>query len=82
MADWQRSAEFAQWPGCGECRYLDLGNIACAAYPNEIPLPIMSGEVDHMVERPGQTPGILFEPRAAVSRPHQRPGRRTVMRPR
>ena len=32
-----------------------------AAYPVRIPLPIVSGQVDHMVPRPGDH-GILFEP--------------------
>jgi hypothetical protein len=32
------------------------------AYPKGIPLPIISGEVDHMVLRPGQVGDIVFEP--------------------
>ena len=33
----------------------------CVAYPNGIPLPIASGEIDHLILRPGQEGEILFE---------------------
>lgn len=33
----------------------------CPAFPNGIPFPIIAGQADHYVERPGQVPGILFD---------------------
>jgi hypothetical protein len=35
------------------------------AYPTQIPIPIASGEVDHLVVRPGQVGDTVFEPRPA-----------------
>jgi hypothetical protein len=33
----------------------------CAAFPDRIPLAIFSGEVDHLVVRPGQIGDTVFE---------------------
>jgi hypothetical protein len=44
-----------------KCRHFDRRTRRCAAYPDRIPLPIASGEVDHRVTRPGDH-GIQFEP--------------------
>ena len=35
--------------------------MTCAAYPERIPISIASGEVDHLVVRPGQVGDIVFE---------------------
>jgi hypothetical protein len=37
--------------------------MSCAAYPDRIPLAIASGEVDHLVVRPGQVGDTVFAPR-------------------
>ena len=58
-ADWEPSPLYASWPGCRKCRHFRGTHFA--VYPVRIPLPIVSGQVDHMVPRPGDH-GILFEP--------------------
>ena len=60
MADWERSDEFEEWPGCRWCAHYD--RMRCKAYPERIPLIIASGEVDHLVVRPGQAGTVVFEP--------------------
>ena len=48
--------------GCENCRHFDaLGRPRCAAFPDGIPLPILSGEVAHDRPLPGDH-GIRFEP--------------------
>jgi len=37
--------------------------MTCAAYPLRIPIVIASGEMDHLVVRPGQVGDTVFEPR-------------------
>ena len=49
--DWKPSAQYASWPGCRKCRHFQ--GTHCDAYPIRIPPPIISGQVDHMVPRPG-----------------------------
>lgn len=51
------ASEFQGGIGCGHYR---AGK--CQAYPERIPLAIVSGEVDHMVKRPGQAGDTVFEP--------------------
>jgi hypothetical protein len=36
------------------------GRAHCAAYPDGIPFAIASGQVDHLVPRPGQVGDIVF----------------------
>jgi len=55
---WDRSADYERWPGCRYCLHWRSG--ACAAYPDRIPLPILSGEVDHLIPRPGQVGDVTF----------------------
>jgi hypothetical protein len=63
MADWERSSGFKDWPGCLGCAYRHWqGKRFCPAYPNGIPFPIASGQVDHLVPRPGQVGEIVYEP--------------------
>ena len=47
------------WPGCRYCVHWRAGR--CAAYPERIPLVILSGEIDHLVPRPGQIGTTTFE---------------------
>jgi hypothetical protein len=58
--NWEPSDCFEDWQGCRGCLHYTRGR--CAAYPNGIPLALISGVADHMIPRPGQVPGILFEP--------------------
>ena len=60
MTDWEPSALYDDWQGCLGCARYRHGR--CDAYPDGIPLNILSGEVDHMVVRPHQVDEILFEP--------------------
>jgi hypothetical protein len=61
--NWERSVPLtARWGSCRTCRHL-RGDMSCAAYPDRIPLVIASGEVDHLVVRPGQVGDTVFEPR-------------------
>ena len=48
------------WGGCRACRHLQSGT-RCIAFPDRIPLVIFSGEVDHLVPRPGQVGNTVFE---------------------
>ena len=58
--NWEPSKRFGEWQGCIGCAHYRHGK--CAAYPAGIPLLILSGEVDHMVKRPGQVNDTVFEP--------------------
>ena len=58
--DWEPSPRFDEWQGCRGCAL--YRRACCVAYPNGIPLMILSGEVDHMVPRPGQAGDTVFEP--------------------
>lgn len=63
--DWKPSGKYNDWLGCAECQHFAEG--ICVAYPRGIPILIGSGEVDHMVKRPGQTGETLFEPKEAAA---------------
>lgn len=78
MSDWDPSERFDEWQGCIGCARYRRGR--CDAYPNGIPLPILSGAVDHLVPRPGQVGSAIFEPldiawwrRTGERRPAARP---------
>lgn len=60
MSTWDRAERFEEWPGCRFCAHYN--RMRCVAYPERIPLIIASGEVDHLVPRPGQTGATVFEP--------------------
>src|SRR3712207_3768602 len=63
MADWERSIPRTErWGGCRQCLHF-RPDTTCAAYPHRIPIAIASGEVDHLVVRPGQVGDIVFAPR-------------------
>jgi hypothetical protein len=60
MADWNRSSKSKDFGGCRACVHLTRES-DCIAFPDGIPMPIVSAEVDHMVKRPGQAGDTLFE---------------------
>ncbi len=63
MDGWIRSIPREQsWGGCRRCVH-DRRDGTCVAYPHQIPIVIGSGEVDHLVVRPGQVGDIIFKPR-------------------
>jgi hypothetical protein len=45
---------------CYNCAHFRWSH--CIAYPDGIPLAIISGQVDHLVPRPGQVGDAVFEP--------------------
>jgi hypothetical protein len=53
-----------RWGGCRRCVHF-RPDFTCVAYPERIPLQIASGEVDHLVVRPGQVGDTVFAPREA-----------------
>lgn len=60
--NWERSIPREQsWGGCRLCKHF-RPDLTCAAYPERIPIQIFSGELDHLVVRPEQVDGVLFEP--------------------
>ena len=59
--NWKRTVPRGQsWGGCRVCKHVRPG-MTCAAYPDRISLAIASGEVDHLVVRPGQVGETVFE---------------------
>jgi hypothetical protein len=46
---------------CSRCRHWNIGQRACDAFPNLIPISIWKGENDHHKPYPGDH-GIQFEP--------------------
>lgn len=58
--NWEPSERFEEWPGCLSCGHYRRGR--CSAFPNRIPFPIASGQVDHLVPRPGQVGETVFAP--------------------
>ena len=61
--NWEPTPGVEQWPGCFGCAHRRSGRrFYCIAYPDGIPFPIASGEVDHLVPRPGQVGETIFEP--------------------
>ena len=60
---WERSIPRDQrWGGCRACAHFKP-DMTCGAYAERIPIVIASGEVDHLVHRPGQVGDSVFEPR-------------------
>jgi len=62
--DWEPSARNEEWPGCRHCAHFRKTH--CDAYPDRIPILFLSGEIDHMIPRPGDH-GIQFEPKATLN---------------
>jgi hypothetical protein len=59
--NWQRSLPRTErWGGCRVCKHF-RPDMTCAAYPRRIPIVIASGEVDHLIVRPGQVGDTVFE---------------------
>jgi hypothetical protein len=57
--DWEPSENFDDWGGCRLCVHWRAGK--CAAYPHHIPFPLIAGQVDHLVKRPGQVGDTIYE---------------------
>jgi hypothetical protein len=69
MADWKRSIPRTElWGGCRACVHFRR-DTTCVAFPDGIPIIIASGDVDHLVVRPGQVGDTVFEPRVAKATP-------------
>jgi hypothetical protein len=47
---------------CYDCRHSEIGTNRCAAFPDGIPLELVSDEVSHRQPYPGDH-GILFSPK-------------------
>lgn len=58
--NWEPSDSADQFGGCRFCVHYQGGG-RCTAFPGRIPLPIFAGDIDHMVERPGQAGHDTFE---------------------
>lgn len=52
------------FPLCNNCKH-KTGDITCAAFPEGIPIEILSGEFDHKKPYPGDN-GIHFEPSSSA----------------
>jgi hypothetical protein len=62
VPNWERSVPRGQpWGNCRVCQHLRR-DMSCIAFPERIPIVIASGEVDHLVVRPGQVGDTVFEP--------------------
>ena len=48
------------WGGCRVCKHFQP-DMTCIAFPRRIPIAIASGELDHLVVRPGQVGEITWE---------------------
>lgn len=73
MANWARSiSENQRWGGCLACVHYRRDG-TCVAYPHQIPIMIASGEIDHLVVRPGQVGNTVFEPKPVREPAGQRP---------
>jgi hypothetical protein len=48
------------YPGCLGCGHYRAAK--CIAFPKRIPLPILAGEMHHLVPRPGQVGQTVFTP--------------------
>jgi hypothetical protein len=57
---WEPSDHADTFGGCRFCTHYQGGG-RCTAFPKRIPLPIFAGDIDHMIVRPGQTGGDVFE---------------------
>lgn len=48
--------------GCDNCRFFNSKGLTCRAYPDRIPLPIISGEAFHLKPMLGQKNDVLYSP--------------------
>jgi hypothetical protein len=61
--NWERTPGSDDYVGCLACAHRRRGkHLSCDAYPDVIPFLIVSGQVDHLVPRPGQVGDTVFEP--------------------
>jgi|1185.fasta_scaffold943170_2 hypothetical protein len=60
--NWEPIPNADDYVGCLACVHRRRGTkLSCTAYPDGIPFLIVSGQVDHLVPRPGQVGEIVFE---------------------
>ena len=57
--NWDRTPNSDDYVGCLACVYRERG-LRCIAYPDRIPFAIVSGQVDHLIPRPGQVGDTVF----------------------
>ncbi len=50
----------AETPQCSLCKHVSKKEFKCKAFPKEIPVKILTGEIDHTKPYPGDN-GIQFE---------------------
>jgi hypothetical protein len=62
--NWERSDRFEEWQGCRGCAHYQRAR--CIAYPDGIPLLLLSGEVDHMILRTNGLGRIRTDPTASA----------------
>lgn len=62
VLSWERSIPPDEpWPGCRRCMFFQR-DVSCIAFPQRIPIMIASGDIDHLVMRPGQIGTTVFTP--------------------
>jgi O-acetyl-ADP-ribose deacetylase len=52
----------AEYLGCSGCKHFKWNNSTCKAFPQRIPLPIISGEIHHITRLRWQDNDVIYEP--------------------
>lgn len=60
--NWVPSPDYDRWRGCLHCKHHTWQRgVFCAAYPDDPPWEILTGQVDHLVVRPEQVGDTVYE---------------------